>query len=236
MIRSLFGYNIDMKDIHYQSIEYSINPFFLFDNEGELIDYNQEAEFLLSFVPKEQIYQLALENAAYFRGFKHTFIDLNFPQASFCAISVGYADDEKIAITLHKNICRQTFTITDQLQKADIFTLLDIAINSNMVEESRLRLEYDISIPEFKIDIDHFLKLLNKIFRSIKKSPTIFIKVVFSAGRYIKIESKKYPVVAVDIEPEGIKPQELHTLIKDEKEFLVSATPKGVHIELPFIL
>ncbi len=225
-----------MKDIYYQSIEYSINPFFLFDSEGELIDYNHEAEFLLSFVPKEQIYQLALENAAYFRGFKHTFIDLNFPQASFCAISVGYADDEKIAITLHKNICRQTFTITDQLQKADIFTLLDIAINSNMIEESQLRLEYDISIPEFKIDIDHFLKLLNKIFRAIKKSPTIFIKVVFSAGRYIKIESKKYPVVAIDIEPEGMKPQELHTLIKEEKEFLISATPKGVHIELPFIL
>ncbi len=225
-----------MKDIYYQSIEYSINPFFLFDSEGELVDYNQEAEFLLSFVPKEQIYQLALENAAYFRGFKHTFIDLNFPQASFCAISVGYTDDEQIAITLHKNICRQALKITDQLQKANIFTLLDIAINSNMIEESRLKMEYDISIPEFKIDIDHFLKLLNKILRSIKHSPTIFVKVVFSAGRYIKIESKKYPVVAIDIEPGGIESQELQKLIKDEKEFLVSTTNKGVHIELPFIL
>ena len=227
---------MDMKDIYYQSIEYSINPFFLFDSEGELVDYNQEGEFLLSFVSKEQIYQLALENAAYFRGFKHTFIDLNFPQASFCAISVGYTDDERIAITLHKNICRQALQLTDKLQKANIFTLLDIAINSNMIEEERLRSEYDISIPDFKIDIDHFLKLLNKIFRTIKESPHIFIKVVFSAGRYLKIGSKKYPVVAIDIEPEGVEPQQLQSLVKDEKEFLISVNQKGIHIELPFIL
>ncbi len=225
-----------MKNIYYQSIEHSINPFFLFNSEGELVDYNQEGEFLLSFVPKEQIYQLALENAAYFRGFKHTYIDLSFPQASFCAVSVGYTDDEQIAIMLHKNICRQALKITKQLQKANIFTLLDIAINSNMIDEQRLRSEYDISIPEFKIDINHFLKLLNKIFRTIKQSPQIYIKAVFSAGRYIKIESKKYPVVAVDIEPEGIGSQEVQKLIKDEKEFLVSTTSKGIHIELPFIL
>ena len=219
--------------IYKLALENSINPFLIFDSNGKLIEYNNEAEFTLSFIKKEELFQIALENATHFPGFKQTYLDLDLGQISFCAVSVGYIDDDHICLTLHKNICKKSLKLTDKLQSANIFTIFDVAINANMVDPKKLKVEYDISIPEFKFNIDAFLKLLNKIFKKIRDAKTIYIKVVLATGRYLKIEKKNYPVVSIDIKPEGIDIKKLQMM---EDEFLITRSKEGIHIELPLIL
>ncbi|BCD59787.1 MULTISPECIES: hypothetical protein [unclassified Nitratiruptor] len=222
-----------MADIYKHVIEHSLNPFFIFNSEGDLIDFNNEGEYLLSFLDKEEIFQVAIENATHFPGFKNTYIDLSLPQMSFCAISVGYIDDENICIQFQKHVCKKYFTINDKLQSANIFTLIDVALNANMIDETKLVREYDISIPEFKLDIDHFLKMLNKILKSCKESQKILIKVMYATGRHIKIENKKFSVVAIDI---VAKDTDLTKVDVQSEEFLIDRIKNGIHIELPLIL
>ncbi len=230
------GYNCGMDKIttiYKMALENSINPFLIFDSAGNLVEYNNEAEFTLSFIKKEELFQIALENATHFPGFKQTYLDLDLGQISFCAVSVGYIDDEHICLTLHKNICKKSLKLTDKLQQANIFTIFDVAINANMIEFKKLKMEYDVSIPDFKFDIDAFLKLLNKIFKKIKDAKSIYIKVGLATGRYLKIEKKNYSVVAIDIKPKGIDSKKLDVM---NDEFLISRTKEGIHIELPLIL
>lgn len=211
----------------------AINPFFIFDSDGNLVDYNNEGEYLLTFLDKEEIFQIAIENATHFPGFKNTFIDLSLPQMNFCAISVGYIDDENICIQFQKHVCKKSFTITDKLQSANIFTLIDIALNANMIDEAKLVREYDISIPEFKLDIDHFLKILNKILKHCKNSQKVIIKVMYATGRHIKIENKKYAVVAIDIVAEDTNFTKIDL---QSEELLIDPIKNGFHVELPLIL
>ncbi len=222
------------KDIYRLTIDHALNPFFLFDGEGGLIDYNEEGEFLLSFTEKEELFGLAIQNASYFRGFKHTYVDITIARIDFCALSVGYMDDDLISLTLYKNICKKRLKLADKLQEANIFTLLDIAINSNMIEPEQLQSRYDISLPEFKLDVDKFLKLLNKILRALKESDQITIEVAYATGHYIKIEEKKYPVITVEISSKDI--ERIDRSIVENNQFLITLESGKIHIEVPFIL
>lgn len=225
-----FSYNFFM-NFYRELIENCINPFILFSETGEIIEYNKEGEYLLSIAPKEDLYNLAVSHASMSFGFKHTFLQLDIGHATYCAITVGYLDSEHIGLMLHKNTCgAKVQKSSKDLQPANIFTLLDIAINTHF-DQTKITAEYDISIPEFKLDINHFLKLLNKIFRSLKNAQKLFIKVHIAMGRSLKIDEKRYRVVEVIIESEEIKRLDK---IEDE-QFIITVDNNQLHIELPFI-
>lgn len=219
-------------DIYRDFIENSINPFILFDATGEVLEYNKEGEYILSVVSKEELFNLAISHASMSFGFKHSFIELDIGHASFCAITVGYKDSERLGLMLHKSVCSKKLTPTSQeLQSANIFTLIDIAINTNLDESNKITAEYDISIPDFKLDINRFLQLLNKIFKALRDAAQIYIKVTIATGRSIKIGDKKYQVVAIEI-----RSQEIEKLAIKDEEFILTYHKDRLIIELPFIL
>jgi len=219
-------------DLYKEFIENSLDPYILFNAEGEILEYNKEGEYILSLSKKDDLFNLAISHASMSFGFKHSFLHFDIGHSSFCAITVGYKDSDRIGLMLHKNVCSKKLqTIQENLQSANIFTLLDIAITTNLDEKTKLTTEYDVSIPEFKLNINRFLQLLNKIFKTLRNSEEIFIKVSIATGRSIKIEGKKYQVVTITI-----KSKEIEKLHIEEEEFILSFEKSSLTIELPFIL
>ncbi|NPA03323.1 MAG: hypothetical protein GXO61_00515 [Epsilonproteobacteria bacterium] len=226
-----FSYNFDM-ELYKEFIEKGINPFIIFDSNAQVLDYNDEGEYILSVIDKDELFNLAVSHASMRFGFKHSFLDIDIGHSSFCALTVGYLDSDMIGIMLHKNVCSKRFrSEKEELQFSNIFTLIDIAINTNLEDKVKIVTDYDVSIPEFKINIARFLQLLNKIFQALKESKEIKIKVAIATGRSIKIENRKYQVIVLEIQSSLIRNLEP---IKDE-EFIISFEKDKIHIELPFI-
>ncbi|BCD67203.1 hypothetical protein [Nitratiruptor sp. YY09-18] len=218
-------------DIYKEFIENSINPFILFSPEGNILEYNKEGEYLLSIAAKEELFELAINHASMHAGFKHTFLELQIGHSKFCAILVGYIDSETLGLMLYKNMCSTKIQKNSkELQSANIFTLIDIAINTNL-EQTKVAAEYDVSIPEFKLDINHFLKTLNKIFKALKNTKELTVKVHIATGRSIKINQKRYRVVEILIESEEVK--NLRNL--EDEQLIITFENNLLRIELPFI-
>ncbi len=219
-------------DIYKDFIDNSINPFILFDSSGEVLEYNKEGEYILSIVHKDELFNLAISHASMSFGFKHSFIDLDIGHASFCAITVGYQDSERLGLMLHKNVCSKRIEPSqEELQSANIFTLIDIAINTNLTENTKVLAEFDTSIPEFKLNIKRFLQLLNKIFKALADAKEIFVRVTVATGRSIKIGSKKYQVILIEIRSPAV-----HDLTVKDDAFILTYDKERLTIELPFIL
>jgi len=217
-------------DFYKAFFEHSIDPFVVFDGEGNVLEYNSEGEYILSKVDKSELFNLAVSHASMTFGFKQTLIELDIGHTSFCAINVGYIDSDAIGVVLHKNLCNKKYkAISQNLQNANIFTLIDIAIATNLPDGVEVIREYDASIPEFRLNINRFLQFLNKIFKQLRELPTITIRIKMATGESVVIDGKRYQILSIDI----VADKELE--IKDE-EFLYSL-PKtgGVHIELPLI-
>ncbi len=218
--------------LYKEFIDNSLDPYILFNAEGEILEYNKEGEYILSISKKDELFNLAVSHASMSFGFKHSFLHIDIGHSTFCAITVGYKDSDHIGLMLHKNVCsKKLHAIQENLQLANIFTLLDIAITTNLDENTNLFTEYDVSIPEFKLNINRFLQLLNKIFKALKTSQEVLVKVHIATGRNMKIEGKKYQVVTIVIQSKEI--EQLH--IEDE-EFILTFDKKSLTIELPFIL
>jgi len=226
-----FSYNFGM-ELYKEFIEKSINPFIIFDSNAQVLEYNDEGEYILSVMDKDELFNLAVSHASMSFGFKHSFLDIDIGHSSFCALTVGYINSDTIGIMLHKNVCSKRFkSETQELHPSNIFTLLDIALHTNLSEKVKVITDYDVSIPEFKINVSKFLQLLNRIFQALKNTKELFLKVAIATGRSIKIEGKRYPVITLDIQ----SPQVYHLEpIKDE-EFIISFEKDTIHIELPFI-
>ncbi len=221
-----------MKEEFYKEFfEHSIDPFILFDSEGNVVEYNDEGEYILSKIDKAELFNLAVSHASMTFGFKQTLLELDIGHSSFCAINVGYINSETIGLVLHKNLCNKKYkNLSQNLQYANIFTLLDIAINTNLPENVTIVKEYDASIPEFKLNINRFLQFLNKIFKQLKEAKEIHIVIKIATGETVVIDKKRYQILTIDI----IADQEI--VVKDE-EFIYSPLKEGgIHIELPFIL
>ncbi len=218
--------------LYKEFIENSLNPFILFSANGEIIEYNQEGEYLLSVAKKEDLFNMAVSHASMSFGFKHTFLHLDIGHSTYCAITVGYTDSDRIGLMLHKSVCsKKIYKKSADLQPANIFTLLDIAINTNL-EKPKITAEYDVSIPEFKLDINRFLQLLNKIFKALQDANTVSIQVHIATGTSIKIGEKRYQVVAIKIGSDKI--ERLQGF--DDEEFVITYDNNQLRIELPFIL
>ncbi|MGM0623913.1 MAG: hypothetical protein ACQESH_07865 [Campylobacterota bacterium] len=226
-----------MEKFYEELIENDLDPFILFNSNGGVERYNKKADFLLSFVSYKEIYDLALANAPQTFGFKRTFIELEFKE-SYYAILVGYVDEQNLGIKLYrKNMATNHITIDEKYKLVNLYTLLELSKNSilNNIDIS-LHEEYDLTIPETKVNIDHFLKLLNEIFLAYSTSKELSIRSSIKLGEFIKIEGKKYQVCCLRFAAKGATtPQSVKELAKDTN-FILSSKNGVCEIEFPLIV
>jgi len=181
------------------SIEYDLNPFMIFDSDAKIVKYNQEAEYLLSYVSSKEIFEFAMSCAPLNFGYKNTYVNVEFNRTKYYAILVGYEDDEHIVVKLYKEVVNSDFSIKeDNGSKVCIYTLLELAIN-NTIDTKRVKIkkEYDPSIPEIYLRVKEFLLLLNTILKSMKSSNSIKIKVAVKIAENILYNGKRYPVTSI---------------------------------------
>ncbi len=228
-----------MYEFYEELMENDLNPFIYYNSSGSLVKYNKEAEFLLSFVSVRDIYDLALSYAPISFGFKKTYISLTYGRLSFYAILVGYVDEEYIGIRLYKEVFDSSQMILDKdMQVVNLFTLLKLSENSSLPFNSiRITEVFDPSIPEIKVKVDKFLKLLNSIFYKFKTVKELEIKVYFKLGETIIINKKKYPIVCIAFKSLNfrVKLDDILSISKEASVSLYSSTD-WIRIELPLIL
>jgi hypothetical protein len=228
-----------MKAFFEELIEYDLNPFMLFDSHGKLLQYNKEAEFLLSYVSAREIHDLAVSNASLSFGFKRSFVSLHYERNIFYAILVGYLDEEKIGIKLYKEVSDSAkHCISTTLTEVNIFTLLNLSRNSTLSQTNILINElYDPSIPEVKLNVEKFLNLLNHIFREYIAAQELSIKVFLKIGETMLLDGKKYPICSIKFQSYDTLVEDTAALFTKAKEAGVSLFAKGdfIMIEFPLI-
>ena len=226
-----------MEKFYEELIENDLDPFILFNSSGGVKTYNKKADFLLSFVSYKEIYDLAVANAPQSFGFKRTFIDLEYKE-SYYAILVGYIDEEYIGIKLYKKMVpTNQITIDEKYKLVNIHTLIELSKNSILgVQKCNLVEEYDLTIPETKINIDHFLKLLNDLFSTYSHGKKITVKSYLKLGEFIKIQGQKYQVCCISFEGDGISVHQGTKELAKDTNFILSCRGGTAEIEFPLIL
>ncbi len=181
-------------------IEFDYNPFIIFDENGRVKSLNQEAQYLLGEVTPKEIFELAKSYATHSFGFKTTIIDIDFHSYSFFAITVGYQDDKEIGIKLYKKAAKKFTTIEEYGELTNIYSLLDLSISAVKVSsDTKFIKEFDPTLPDVRLKVEEFVKLINKILQSYKNSKEIYLKLTLNIGEYIKFENKKYPIFSLHV-------------------------------------
>ena len=183
-------------------VEQDLNPILTFSSSGKILYTNNEAQFLLNRVSKNELYEIALKYAPANYGFETSYVNLTYHNYIFYAVSVTYENDDEISIKLYKSTTvksEKKYSIKN-VQKTNIFTLVDLTVSTRKTKSDvKFVKNYDPSIPDFMMVASDFLKLLNDIFDSFDKPKIINISVKFKTGEYIKIDDKKYSLVTVEI-------------------------------------
>ncbi len=179
-------------------IENNLNPFILFDNNGDLQEFNKEAEFLFNTVSPKELYSLAIQYASHSFGFEYKFINLKYGQNNYYAILVGYLNENEIGIQLYKEICTELLTKKmNNIEFVNIFSLIEISKTTTLLQNTKIQEIYDVSIPEIKININEFLLTLNNCFTLFKQSSYLKIKISLEIGEYEIIKKKKYQIIFI---------------------------------------
>lgn len=219
-------------------LEHDLNPFILFDSEGKIKKFNKEAEFLMNFVSSKELFELSLQYASQNFGFNKQFTRLQFDKQAYYAILVGYLDDNEIAMRLFKEVTMiEPIKIDNNFQETNIFTLIEISKNTTLID-SKLKITdiYDVSIPEFKMNINDFLLILNAIFEQCLPYKKLVLKVSIKIGEYEIINNRKYKIVSVEFEIGDKIYIEKQTISLKKNLINIIDTPVGIKIELPLIV
>jgi hypothetical protein len=220
-------------------LEYDLNPFMVFSSQGKLIHYNQEAEYLLSFVPPHKLYELAVNYAPQSFGTRISQVNLRYDRYTFCALLVGYLDDEKIGIKLYKEMTNVTKSVDkDDTTLINLFSLLELSKNSVFANKDVLVTEsLDPTIPEMRLHVENFLKLLNRIFSEYADFKEIEIMVRLKIGQNLVVDGKSYPICNVsihNIEASISNINTLHALATEANVMLIIKDGKTI-VEFPII-
>ncbi len=228
-----------MQKLNEKFLEDDLNPFIIFNSSGKLLQYNLEAEYLLSFVSPKELYELAVNHASQSFGTKVSQISLRFDRYAFCALLVGYLDDDIIGIRLYKEMKNSTLKIKkDNLTIVNIFTLIQLSKNSVLSNNKQKTSEsFDPTIPEMKLNVEKFLKLLNRVFEEYLNSKEMDIRVSLKIGRNMLIEGKSYSLCNITIqdgEPNRQLNDTIHTLANEANVIVIIKNGKVI-IEFPII-
>ncbi len=228
-----------MQSLSETFLEYDLNPFIIFSSSGKLLHYNHEAEYLLSFVTPNKLYELAVNYAPKSFGTRRSQVYLRYDRYTFCALLVGYLDDEKIGLKLYKemtnsvsNVSKHDATVTN------LFALLELSKNSIFANKEVLITEsLDPTIPEMKLHIQSFLKLLNRVFTEYIDSSEIEIMVGLKIGQNLVVDGKSYSICNVSVISHKVDIQNsnaLHLLASEANVMVIIKEGKTV-IEFPII-
>jgi nitrogen-specific signal transduction histidine kinase len=219
-------------------IENDLNPVIVFDHNAKIHKFNKEAEYLLSIAKKQELFDLALNNAPQSYGFENKYMILDFDRVQYYAILVGYIDDEYIAIKFYQKV-RENYSaeMMDQnLQNTNVFTLLKLA-GSSILTTTKIKECYDPSIPEIKLDINKFLKLINEIFEIFTKSEHLEITVFIKTGEYIILKDKRRQICNIKFKTyEPVTISSDLRLLANRANIELYVSPYEIGIELPMIL
>ncbi|MBE0492214.1 MAG: hypothetical protein IBX44_08165 [Sulfurospirillum sp.] len=181
-------------------IEYDYNPFIVFDADRKIISLNKEAQYLTAHASIKEIYELVQTYASHTYGFKTSIIDLNFGSFKFYAITVGYNDENQIGIKLYKVPTKKFTSMQEHGEMLNIYALLDLCISVAATRcDAKFVKEFDPTLPDIRIKIDSFTKLLDKIYQSYATKDSITTKLSLVTGEYIRYNDKKYPIFAITI-------------------------------------
>ncbi len=226
-----------MEKFYEELIENDLDPFILFNSSGSVEKYNKKADFLLSFVSYKEIYDLAISNAPKSFGFKRTFMDLEFKESYF-AILVGYLDEEYLGIKLYKKAEEEnSITIDDKYKSVNLYTLIELSKNSILAgRQISLIEDYDLTIPETKLNIDQFLKLLNELFQAYSRSSRLKIRSFLKLGEFIKVENQKYQVCCIHLEGDDAQVSDEIKFLAKNTNFILTTKETATQIEFPLIV
>jgi hypothetical protein len=197
--------------------EHDLNPFMVFSSGGKLLNYNREAEYLFSFVLPNKLYEVAVNYAPKSFGTRSSHVNLRYDRYTFCALLVGYFDDEKIGIKLYKEMTNIATSATkEDTTLTNLFALLELSKNSLFANKDlQIKESLDPTLPEMKLHVQNFLKLLNRIFTEYVNAKEIEIIVRLKIGQNLIVEGKSYPICNISIINHDVKIQnvnELYTL------------------------
>ncbi|MEA2110607.1 MAG: hypothetical protein U9P71_01030 [Campylobacterota bacterium] len=219
-------------------IENDFNPFIIFNSHGKIVSLNTEAQYLLGSTTKETIFELATAYASASFGFKTTFLDLDFDKYKFFGMNVGYENDDEIAISLYKMPHFKFQKDRPSGKLTNIYTLIDLCISSNSIGSNiKYVKDIDPSIPEVRIHEKKFIKLLNKIYASMKNNSEVVTKLYLLIGEHIKFDDKKYSICSIEILAESINEAFESEISKlaDENNLFCEMNSSSIKINLPMI-
>ncbi len=222
-----------------QWIEYDYNPFILFNSDGKILSLNAEAQYLMGCTDASTIYEIAMSYASSSFGFNTTFVDLEFGRFKFFGVTVGYETEEEIGIRLYQT---PTFKFTKPRTDVDlvnVYTLIDLAISSNSIGSKTIFLkELDPTIPEVRLNANHFIKLLNKIYASMLQNAEVKTRLYFRIGEYIRYEGEKYTIFAIEVSGDTIEKKHLPgvEMLIAESNLYLDVKESSITVNIPMIL
>lgn len=219
-------------------VELDLNPILSFSSSAKIIYSNSEAQFLLNRIKQKELFDLALTYAPKTFGASTSYIDLTIKNYTFYAITVMYENEDEIHMKLYKSamVKKESKLNIKNINTTNIFTLVDLAISTSKIKNDiNFTKNYDPSIPEFKLDASSFIKTLNNVFEAFKDKGNVTCSILLKIGEYIKIDSKKYSLISVEIAAN--EKSDFSSLnIKETNSFILTSDDTKVTIDLPLIL
>lgn len=218
-------------------LEHDFNPYVLFGSDGKILSLNEQAQFIVNPFNSKELFELAMTYANVTFGFKTTFVDVEFSQQKFFGLTVGYENENEIAIKLYQT---PSFKLNNQKptgELTNIYTLVDLCISTNSINsQATFSKEFDPTIPEIIIDSNSFIKILNKVYSCFIESENINTKIYYRIGEHIIFDGKKYSLFSIEVsakEKDQTKINELQNLV-DANNIHVDIKSK-ITINLPMI-
>ena len=179
------------------------NPLLVFNPNGKIVYLNDSAEILMGYVSRSEIYNLALNNAPKDYGMKNSKMELTYEHLNFYGISVGYKNDEWIAIKLYYRPLSKKYSYSDDKQYilTDINKMLSVAIHQYTIDKNiDIRLFADSELPHTLLNQNDFLKLLRIALSSFKEASYLDIMLKLGIGEHLLINGKSYKITILKLE------------------------------------
>ena len=220
-----------------QWLEYDYNPFVVFNSNGKITSLNAEAQFLLGSTTDRELYELASSYANITFGFKTTFIDLEFGRYKFFGLTVGYENEEEIAIKLYQTPSFKIDKPKPGGELTNIYTLVDLCVSTNSINSQvSYEKEFDPTIPDIIINSNNFIRLLNKVYACFNDNNVVTTKIFYRIGEHIKFEENKYSLFSVQIQAENQNNRKIKELeaFMQSSEFYIDIR-NSITINIPMI-
>ena len=153
---------------------------------------------------------------------------------------VGYLDDEEIGLRLYKEMTNSSSNVSKgDVTVTNLFALLELSKNSIFSNKRVLITEsLDPTIPEMKLHVERFLKLLNRVFTEYVDCEEIEIMVKLKIGQNLIVDGKSYPIcnVTVNNHQKNIRNSKALNRLSSEANVMVIVKEGKTIIEFPIIV